>query len=99
MQDFSTKINAFVVDEQGYIIEYILVLPYDVLERNVIKVIWNQRLFVSKWDFENSLWIEGLTPEEVAIREQEINDQKQQIPDEEMNGMAILELSNIILGG
>lgn len=99
MQDFSTKINAFVVDEQGYIIEYILVLPYDVLERNVIKESWNQRLFVPKWDYENSLWIEGLSPEEVAIREQEINDQKQQIPGEEMNGMAILELSNIILGG
>ncbi|MGN7938495.1 hypothetical protein [Metabacillus sp. 22489] len=99
MQDFSTKINAFVVDEQGYISEYILVLPYDVLERNVIKESWNQRLFVPKWDYENSLWIEGLSPEEVAIREQEINDQKQQIPGEEMNGMAILELSNIILGG
>lgn len=99
MQNFSQKLNAFVVDEQGYIIEYILVLPYDVLERNVIKESWTQRLFVPKWDYVNSLWVEGLTPDEVAIREQEINEQKQQIPDEEMNGMAILELSNIILGG
>lgn len=99
MIDFSRKVNAFVIDEQGYITEYILVLPYDVLERNIIKESWTQRLFVPRWDYENSVWIEGLSPEEVAIREQEINNQNQQIPDEEMNAMAILELSNIILGG
>ncbi|PAD70891.1 hypothetical protein CHH83_01450 [Bacillus sp. 7586-K] len=99
MIDFSLKVNAYVIDEQGYISEYILVLPYDVLQKNIIKESWTQRLFVPKWDYVNSLWVEGLTPDEVAIREQEINEQKQQIPDEEMNGMAILELSNIILGG
>lgn len=98
MIDFSRKVNAFVIDEQGYITEYILVLPYDVLQKNIIKESWIQRLFVPRWDYENSLWIEGLSPEEVAIREQEIDDQKQQITDEEMNAMAILELSNIILG-
>ncbi len=97
--DFSQRMEAYEVDSDGYILNVIAVLPYDVLQKYTIKESWTQRLFVPKWDFENSFWVEGLTPEEVAIREQEINDQKQQIPDEEMNGMAILELSNIILGG
>lgn len=68
---------------------------------------WGDRKFFDpKWDFELEDWVEGLPPEEVIAREEELQNQTQDPltfqklnEENEMNALAIMELAQISLGG
>jgi len=67
-----------VVDEQGFVLNEVVIQEYDSvgnrldveIPENYIPPNFTKRLFVPKWDFESQEWVEGLSPEEVAEREQ-----------------------------
>ena len=65
--------------------------------RKLITLPWKEPLFQPKYDFETDTWVEGLSAEETAQRELEIEQFNNRIPDEEMNAIAIMELSQIVL--
>ena len=52
-------VQANVVDNDGFIIEPMVVSVYDVLQVNVIKVVVEQGFYTPRWDYENKKWIEG----------------------------------------
>lgn len=65
--------------------------------RNIITEPWQESFFEHKYDFKTNTWVEGLTPEEVAQRHKALEEFNNRIPDEEMNAIAIMELSQIVL--
>ena len=91
--------EVYLVNQEGKIIEYLLMTDSEITEaRNegklVIKKGWSEkRLFEPKWDFDGEEWVEGLTEEEVQEREQEIIQQQSQLNDADMQALAILELA------
>lgn len=93
-----------VINGEGNIIDEVAVEDVDkhgdikYVYPNYITPNYEKRLFVPKWDFEKEDWVEGLTPEEVATREEEIENMNNKISGEEMNAIAIMELAQIIMG-
>lgn len=73
--------------------------------KHIVTFGWHgKRLFKPKFNFELNDWVEGLSPEEIAERESEINNPpiseiEQLKKGNEMNAIAILELTSFILGG
>lgn len=110
--DYSRKkIEVFEVDNNGSIVENYLYDAHEINEaiddnRTIIQSGWDKRLFEPKWDFESKEWIEGLSEEEVAHEEEEINNNENK-PTEldlikqenEMFAMAIMELTSYIMKG
>ena len=96
------KKDVFKVDQEGAIIEYLLMSEEEIQEarkndRFIIGEGWtDKRFFEPKWDFAKEEWVEGLTDEEVQRREQEIIQQQSQLNEADMQALAILELATEI---
>lgn len=95
------KKDVFEVDQEGMIIEYLLMNDEEIEQarkngRLIIEQGWNQTFFEPKWDFVKEEWVEGLTDEEVQQREQEIIEQQSQLNEADMQALAILELATEI---
>lgn len=88
-----------VVDASGNIIDSVLLTDKQKIPDHHFKPWGDRGFFVPKWSFERNEWIESLTTEEIAIIREEIADSQNQITADEMNGISILELSNLIFGG
>lgn len=58
-------ILANVIDEDGFIIEPIVVLTMDVLQKHEIKDIVPEGLYTPKWDYSSKNWVEGASLNEV----------------------------------
>lgn len=91
-------IEVNVVNGDGLIIENYIAREEDALHDNWIIVPIPEGLFTPMWDFENKKWIEGLSPDEVKHKRNEINDFNSRVTDEEMNAIAIMELTQMVLG-
>ncbi|WP_191556454.1 hypothetical protein [Metabacillus idriensis] len=92
-------LEYIIVDSAGKIIDSVLLSDNQSVPENHVKPWGDQGFFEPKWDFERGDWIEGLTPEEV---ERKRNENLASLADpgpEEMNSMAILELTKMIFGG
>jgi hypothetical protein len=99
INQFPELIEYKVVNDQGEVIETVLLPDDQSVPENHFRSWGNRGFFVPIWDFEKSEWIESLTAEEIAAIKEEIADSQNQITADEMNGIAILELSNLIFGG
>ncbi|MBM7605977.1 hypothetical protein JOC75_004005 [Metabacillus crassostreae] len=93
-------IQAYKYDESFNYVEPVSLDIDDEIPKNVTLKSWEgKRLFSPKFDEELDEWIEGLSPEEVQLCLIEIEKQQNVTGPEEMNAMAIMELTNLILGG
>lgn len=94
-----------VVDDDGNYLDEVVIPETDEIGNplpvppNHFTPNYTKRLFTPKWDFELGEWVEGLTPEEVAERETEINKVGNRPTDEDINAMAIMELTALLMGG
>ncbi|MCM3599014.1 hypothetical protein M4D55_25075 [Metabacillus idriensis] len=88
-----------VVDATGKIIDSVLLTDNQKIPENHFKPWGDQGFFVPIWSFERNKWIESLTAEEIAVKKEEITNSQNEVSSEEMNAMAILELTNLIFGG
>lgn len=92
------------VDQQGNLIDELLMAEEDIEMakdegRHIILSVWETPLFEPKYNFENETWVEGLSNEEVAARQEELEEFNQRPNDTEMNAVAIMELSAYTLEG
>ncbi|MEH7236748.1 hypothetical protein [Bacillus sp. JJ1562] len=87
------------VNEQGQSIE--VLSEYE--ESEFVVPGWEGSLCLPIYDFELKQWKEGLSPEELDQRRQELNVQplslEQVQAENELNALAIMELAEMILGG
>lgn len=88
-----------VVNPEGSVINTVLLPENQTAPENHFLPWGDRGFFMPKWDFERGDWIETLTAEEIAVKEQEIIEYQSQPSAEEMNAMAIMELTNLVLGG
>ncbi len=95
-----------VVDEEGYETDTVIwnveedengeIIP---TPSNYVPPNDSKRLFRPKWNYDLQEWEEGMSPEEVAEKETEIDQEQNKPSDDEMNAIAIMELTELILGG
>lgn len=91
-------IEANVVNDEGTIIECYMVRKEDAIHDNWITEPIPEGLFEPTWNFQQKKWVEGLKPEIVELKKREINEFNKRISDEELNAIAIMELTQIVLG-
>ncbi|NBJ71350.1 MULTISPECIES: hypothetical protein [Clostridia] len=99
-----TKTEVIEVDAEGEIIDNHLMDSDEINEavnegRFIVKNGWTNRLFHPKFDHLSKKWVEGLTVEEIKNKQIEIEDQHSKPLDGEMNAIALMELTESILGG
>nr|WP_026681330.1 hypothetical protein [Priestia megaterium] len=93
------KNSVIEVNESGEIIDHLLMTDKEIeaAENNgrfIIAFGWEERrLFLPIYNFEIGDWEEGLSPEEVALKEEEVQQNKNQPSKEEMTAVATLELA------
>ncbi|WBX80115.1 hypothetical protein PD280_21350 [Virgibacillus salarius] len=93
------------VNESGEIIDHLLMTNEEIETagsngRFIITHGWEERrLFLPIFNFEISDWEEGLSPEEVALKEEEIQQNKSHPSKEDMNAIATMELAEMVVGG
>lgn len=104
MRGDAMKKDVFEVDQEGMIIEYLLMNDEEIEQarkngRLIIEQGWNQTFFEPKWDFVKEEWVEGLTDEEVQQREDEIIKQENQPSKIERLETALMELAILTMNG
>lgn len=105
MEIKTTKKTVFEVDGSGDVIDFFVMSESEIASpmesgRRIIREGWHsQRIFKPKYDFESNAWIEGLDPVELQNKLQLIEEQENTPTDEELNAIAIMELSQLVLGG
>lgn len=93
-------VNAHRIDKNGFFIEQVeLKEDEPLLEFIVLKGWEGKMLFKPKFDSDLDDWVEGLPDEEVSKLQAILQEQQNQISPEDMNAMAIMELTEMILGG
>ncbi|KEZ51328.1 hypothetical protein [Metabacillus indicus] len=92
-------LEYIIVDSDGKIIDSVLLQDYEPVPENHVKPWGDRGFFEPKWDFERGDWIEGLVSDEVERKRNENLASQRDPGPEEMNSMAILELTNMIFGG
>lgn len=105
-------VQANILDNNGFIIEPVVVFVYDVLQVNVVKEVVPEGLYIPKWNYETLQWSEGATEEQIKkiVDEQAtaesfnegviaslLAENKRLRESTEMQGMAILELAEMML--
>ena len=95
---------VFEVDASGDVIDFFIMSEKEITSalekgRHIIRDGWSQRIFKPKYDFESEQWIEGLDQTEMEDELQLIKNQLNTPSDEVLNAIAIMELTQLVLGG
>ncbi|KAA0560771.1 hypothetical protein F0342_21665 [Bacillus sp. CH30_1T] len=105
MENKTTNKTVFEVDASGDVIGFFIMSESEITlateeGRRIIREGWHsQRIFKPKYDFESNTWIEGLDPVKLQNKLQFIEKQEKTPTDEELNAVAIMELTQLVLGG
>lgn len=93
-------VTVILIDEEGFFVEPVSLEEGGEIPSNVILSDWgSKRLFKPKFDTQLGEWVEGLSPDELNLRLTEVEEQKGTHSKDELNALAIMELTEIVLGG
>ena len=86
-------VEASVIDDNGYVLEIITVDDEETVDGSTIKTKKPNGLYRARWDGKE--WVEDMPQKEID----KLNNQPKELTENEITMMAIVELSEIVLGG
>lgn len=96
-------VEVFKVDQDGKVVDNLLMLEEEIEENDdpfLIPFGWSDKqLYMAVFDFDSNEWVEGMSDQEIAEIQFQVEKENSRMSIDEMNAIAIMELATIVLEG